>query len=84
VCYTNKYGHLAIKADTTIYTGKLCRVYSAGTLQKIGGLHNNRRRGYWFVFDNSLQTDYVLKYRHNNIIDSFDHPFSIIDRPWHF
>jgi len=68
-------------ADTTIKDGELCIIYKSGVLNKIGKMDDNKPIGYWFVFKDSLELEYIFKYSAYKI-DSFYHPFSLVNHRW--
>jgi hypothetical protein len=79
--YTDKYGYISMLADTTFNDGQLCRIFRRGILQKIGPLHDKNPVGYWFIFKDSLELEYIIKHDTNKT-DSFYHPFSIVHQRW--
>jgi hypothetical protein len=79
--YQNKYGYIGTLRDTIIIEKKLCRIYSGGILKEIGGLNTQNRMGYWFIFKDSLNTEYILNYDTDKS-DSFYHPFAIVQQKW--
>jgi hypothetical protein len=79
--YEVKYGYISTLADTTIKDAELCRVYRRGALNKIGKVDDGNPVGYWFIFKDSLELEYILRYDINKI-DSFYHPFSIVNQSW--
>jgi hypothetical protein len=68
-------------SDTTIKDGELYRVYREGVLNKIGMVDDNKPVGYWFIFKDSLELEYIFRYSPYKI-DSFYHPFSIVHHRW--
>lgn len=79
--YKNKYGYIDTFGDTTINDGELCKIYKRGVLNKIGKIDIDKPIGYWFVFKDSLELEYIVRYSANKI-DSFYHPFSIVQQRW--
>ncbi len=44
-------------------------------------MDDNKPIGYWFVFKDSLELEYIFKYSAYKI-DSFYHPFSLVNHRW--
>ena len=81
--YINSYGSINTAKDTIIIRKKLYRAYSNGRLKKIGKLDDGKPVAYWYFFNDSLNLEYILNYRPNSV-DSFNHPFSIIQKSWRY
>lgn len=80
-CYTRRYGYINSLTDTTVDKRGLRRIYKEGILQSIGRTKNEVPIGYWFIFKDSMDLEYILKYDLNKI-DSFYHPFAIVNQKW--
>jgi hypothetical protein len=79
--YEKKYGYISSQSDTVFIDGELCKFYKKGVLSKIGKVIQNKQVGYWYIFRDSLQLEFILKFN-SNTIDSFYHPFSIVNKSW--
>jgi len=75
------YGVSAIKKDTITYDNSLVGLYQNGKLIEIGEMRHAKRKGEWFLFDDSLKLKYVLNYKKNKS-DTLHKPFILINRSW--
>ncbi len=79
--YKNKYGYIGTLSDTIIKDEQLIRTYKGGILNKIGKIDADKPVGHWFIFKDSLNLEYIFRYDINKI-DSFYHPFAIVNQSW--
>lgn len=82
--YKKKFGSIPDQIDTVLYFNKLKIRYQNGKLAEIGNVAKRkllRPTGYWFLYDNHGDLEYILKYSKNKV-DSFYRPYGIINENW--